>query len=720
MPAEAHSRLFVSAPPGVAPRLCSEVSALGATRARVLGAGVQCRATLDAAYRICLWSRFASHVLLQLETFTVKDEDALYRGARGVDWPAVFPLEATFAVRATLNNAPFAHSGFAAQRVKDAIADTFRAACGKRPSVDKARADIRLHLHVQRTRATLSLDLAGESLHRRGYRDPDAPAPLKENLAAAILDLAGWPSIAARGGALLDPMCGSGTLLLEGAMMAANLAPGLLRARFGFEAWHAHRAGVWQEQRDAARDASKALPPIVGCDIDSAALRCVRESAQRLGLEDAVEVQKRAIDDHPDPRALQPGLLLTNPPYGVRMGDETRLPALYAQLGRLLRCYPGWRAALFTGNPDLVHRLRVPSVARHKLYNGAIACTLFDFGELAGDARAPAPAADSGAGQAFANRLRKNLKHLRRWTRREHIECYRVYDADIPEYAFAIDVYRAASPHAVVQEYAPPESVPAAQAAARRDSVLAVTAELLALPDAGLHYKSRRRQRGNTQYSRQASHGSLEAVSEDGLQYYVNFEDYLDTGLFLHHRLTRRHIRECATGRSFLNLFAYTGTASVSAAAGGATDTLSVDLSHAYLRWAGENLALNGLRDTRHALQHADCIAWMADAALAPRRWDCIFLDPPSFSNSKAMRTTLDVQRDHPALIESASRLLAPGGVLWFATNKRRFKLDTGVRDRFAVRDLSARTTPPDFVRRPAHQCWEIRPRRGLSPSRGK
>lgn len=703
-------RLFVSAPAGIAERMQSELSTLGVSRTSVLGAGVQCRATLTEAYRVCLWSRLASRVLLRLAVFDMHDEHDLYRGVREVDWPAVFPVEATFAVRSTLDKAPLNHSGYAAQRVKDAVADAYRAARGKRPSVDRVRPDVRLHLHVQRSRATLSLDLAGDGLHRRGYRDSRAAAPLKENLAAAILDLLGWPGIAARGGALLDPMCGSGTLLLEGAMMAANLAPGLHRDRFGFHAWHGHDPEIWRGLLDEARAARREPPPLIGCDIDSTALRRLREASHTLGFEDAITLHKRALDRPLDVGELAPGLLVSNPPYGVRMGESDQLPALYRQLGQLLRGYAGWRAAVFTGNPDLVHRLRIPASARHKLRNGTIPCVLFDFGEMPGrGSDVTAPVAAVGDNDAFGNRLRKNLKHLRRWARRENIDCYRLYDADIPEYAFAIDYFGGEMPHVQVQEYAAPDSVPDAQAAARRALVMSATGEVLAVSDAQLHYKARRRQRGSEQYQRHADERRFDIVAEHGLRFYVNFHDYLDTGLFLHHRLTRRLIHASVEGRSFLNLFAYTGTASVCAAAGGASSTTSVDLSQTYLRWAEDNLALNELSGTTNRLLRADCLAWIEEAGREGRRWDYIFLDPPSFSNSKSMHTTLDIQRDHTALVHAVSGLLAPQGVLLFATNRRRFKLDAGLADEFAIRDLTAATTPPDFARRPPHKCWEFR-----------
>jgi len=260
------------------------------------------------------------------------------------------------------------------------------------------------------------------------------------------------------------------------------------------------------------------------------------------------------------------------------------------------------------------------------------------------------------------------------------------------------------------------------QARRRLKEVMAVVADVLDIPSSHAVLKVRSRQRGTEQYQRLAEGGSFLEVREAGLRFLVNLTDYLDTGLFLDHRLTRGLIRELAPGRRFLNLFAYTGSATVYAAAGGAASTTTVDLSRAYLEWAARNLELNGLSGSKHGFIRADCLEWLAEAAanrgaagpgvardVGRPEYDLIFLDAPTFSNSKSMEQTLDIQRDHAWLIRSAAALLSPSGVLLFSTNFRRFKLDPGLAAEFAVTDITRQTLPPDFARDPRiHTCIRV------------
>lgn len=715
-------RLFVPAPRGLGDLLAAELQALGASAVRAQSAGADCHTDLAGAYRICLGSRLASRVLLQLAVYEAEDEDGLYRGAREVDWPGVFDSAATFAIRSTLAGSPLRNSAFVGQRVKDAVVDAFRAASGTRPSVRRDHPDVQLHVYAQRRRITLALDLAGESLHRRGYRDAQAAAPLKENLAAGLLLLADWPAIAAAGGGFVDPMCGSGTLLVEAALMATDTAPGLLRDGAGCTAWHGHDADVFAAERAAAQARRRSAGnSIHGSDLDPAALRQAAQAAEQLGL--AVSVQRCAIEAVRPPPGAVAGLLLCNPPYGERL-SAARLPLLYSELGGALRRFPGWRAAVFSASAGLMHRLRLPVLRKVALHNGAIPCDLYDLGHMAqapagaGASPQPEAGADAGtgtdaAGTDFANRLRKNQRRLARWARRERVSCYRLYDADIPEYACALDYYGGAEPAAVLQEYRAPASIDPATAAARAELARQRSAEVLGLPLARVYLRTRQRQRGTEQYQALARQDTPEVIHEGGLRFQVNFTDYLDTGLFLDHRGTRARLRQLAAGKRFLNLFAYTGSATVYAAAGGASSTTSVDMSATYLDWARDNLALNDLLDPdRHRLVQADCLSWLADARRDGARFDLVFLDPPSFSNSKRMDGSFDVQRDHLRLLEAVRPVLAADGLLIFSSNRRRFRLDPGVAALFEVVDITEATRPPDYARaRPPHHCFELRPR---------
>jgi len=431
------------------------------------------------------------------------------------------------------------------------------------------------------------------------------------------------------------------------------------------------------------------------------------------------------LPDAPAPR----GLVAVNPPYGERLGEQRELAQLYARLGETLRTrFAGWHAAVLTGNPPLGLELGIKAKRTHTLFNGPLECRLLRFEIEArhfATKRAPGalPKFDEDAARArpgsdmFANRLRKNLKSLGAWARRGEIACYRVYDADMPEYAFSIDLYQAeVAPSAddpkrwvYLQEYAPPETVEAAKARARREEAFAVIPEVLGVPRDRVHLRVRRRQKRGAQYEKLAAGGEFHTVGEGGLKLLVNFTDYLDTGLFLDHRPTRARIRELAKGKRFLNLFAYTGTATVFAAAGGAVATTSVDLSRTYLDWAKRNLELNGFRDSsRHRLVREDAVEWLA--GLKRERYDLIFLDPPTLSRSKRMAGELDVERDHVRLIHGALARLAPGGLLIFSTNFRKFRLDSASLSALDVRDVTVSTIPKDFARdAKIHHCYELR-----------
>ena len=722
-------QFFATAALGTSDLVATELAAFGATDITTSAGGVAFAGTLGTAYRACLWSRVAQRVLLPVASFPAATPDALYAGVSAIDWPSHLGVDDTFVVDFTSSRSAITHTQFGAQRTKDAIVDGFRAATGRRPSVDTRNPRLRINVHLDRDVASVAIDLAGESLHRRGYRERQGLAPMRETLAAAVLLRSGWPEIAAAGGAFVDPMCGSGTLPIEAALIAGDVAPGLLRARFGFEGWRGHDAPLWQALRDEAharRLAAAAAPlRLFGYDRDPLAVRAAAGNAARAGVAEQVRFAVVEITRLPDAPAAA-GLVAVNPPYGERLGDVAALESTYTELGRRLReGYRGWEAAVFTGNPPLGRKLGIAARRTHRMMNGPIECRLlrlrivpeaFDLPREPGTL----PVFDREAARArpgaamFANRLRKNLANLAAWARRERVSCYRVYDADMPEYAFAIDLYQSAPQGGerwlYVQEYAPPVTVARERARARRQEVLVMLPEVFELPEDRIHLRVRRPQKGTAQYEKLDERREFHVVEEAGLKFEVNFTDYLDTGLFLDHRLTRQRLARLAAGRRFLNLFCYTASASVHAAAGGAASTLSLDLSRTYLEWARRNLTLNGFDAARHELRQVDCLGWLAEDDGA--RFDLVFLDPPTFSNSKRMTDEFDVGRDQGRLVELAMRRLAPDGLLVFSTNFRRFQLDESLRTRYAVTDISAATIPKDFARDPKiHRCFEIRER---------
>ena len=719
---------FAACPRHVPDVLAGELRGLGLNVTREHPAGVSFTGTLRDGYLACLASRTASRVLLTLGTIPVDSVDTMYAAIRAIAWEDHLAPDGTLAFD-VVGQGPawLRHTQFAAQKAKDAVVDRFRERSGARPSVDLSSPDLRLSLSLGRERASLGIDLSGEPLHRRGYRQSGVEAPLKENLAAALLLRCGWPAMAASGGAFVDPMCGSGTLVIEAALITADFAPGLLRRRFGFERWLQHDAGAWNEVREFALARRKlerlGQGRIRGYDREQAAIRAALANSGRSGVGDHLLFERcdlGSLRRAPEPQ----GLVLVNPPYGARLEDESTLGPLYAQLGRqLMECFPGWDAGVFTGNPPLGRALRLRAYRAHTFFNGPIECRLLRF-ELRPDAVEPDPetarrhrleAARARPGSSmFGNRVRKNLAHLEKWARRADVACFRVYDADMPEYAFAIDLYGNDQRWACVQEYAPPETVSLEAARGRRDEALAALPEVLGLPAERIVMRVRRRQRGGEQYEKVGEEAQFHAVREGPYRFLVNFTDYLDTGLFLDHRITRRRIGQLAAGRAFLNLFAYTGTATVYAAGGGAIASTTVDMSRTYLDWARRNLELNGLAGPQHVFVQADCLGWLDEQGRAPsRRYGLIFVDPPTLSRSKRMEREFDVQRDHVPLLRMAGRLLEPDGVIVFSNNFQRFRLDPAVQAEFDVEDLSRATLPEDFARNPKiHVCFLLRQRR--------
>jgi len=714
---------FATAPKNLEALLAEEIRAVGIDNARDTRGGARFSSDLAGAYRVCLWSRVANRVLLQLASFSADSAESLYAGVQAIPWSEHFTTGQTFAIDLNLSSSRLTHSQFAALKAKDAIVDQFRAQTGERPSVDTEQPDIRINIYLYRDQATLYLDLSGGSLHRRGYRARAGAAPLKENLAAAILLRANWPSIARDGGSLVDPMCGSGTLPIEAALIAGDIAPGLLQAQFGFLNWRGHDEDAWQAELLTARTRAEAgrprIPPIRGYDRDPDSVRIARDNVRIAGLQDVVEIRQQALAECAPLNTDERGLLVVNPPYGERLGADSDLAGLYAQLGNVLKSqFQQWQVALFTGNPELARQLGIRSNRQHALFNGPIACKLIHYhvtpesGFVTAQApRGLPPEKRSDGATMFANRLGKNLKNLQRWLKQEQLHAYRLYDADMPEYAIVVDVYEGEQRWVHVQEYQAPKKVDAEKARFRLKEALGVIAEVLAVDESRLFFKLRKQQKGKSQYEKLGDSKHFHEIEESGCRFLVNFQDYLDTGLFLDHRPIRKLIAEHSAGKDFLNLFAYTGTASVYAARGGARTTTTLDMSNTYLEWARRNMRLNGFAGKHHEFIQADCLQWLAQSP-GRQSYDLIFLDPPSFSTSKRMAQTFDVQRDHVSVVRQCLQRLRTNGLLIFSNNLRNFKLDEAALADLDIQDITRQTIPKDFERNPKiHHCFLIRNR---------
>jgi 23S rRNA (guanine2445-N2)-methyltransferase / 23S rRNA (guanine2069-N7)-methyltransferase len=726
-------KCFIACAPGLEKLLAAELKRLCEVDSKVRRAGIDCVLTQPQIYRFCLWSRLANRVLYPLAGFAIDSEKTYYTALKDIDWSRHVNANGSIAVDFFSANSCITHSRYGAQLTKDAVVDWFREKYNERPGVDRETPDIRINVYLFKNRARVSLDMSGQSLHRRNYRTAGGSAPLKENLAAAILLASRWVP---HKETLVDPMCGSATLLIEGAMIAGNIAPGLQRDYFGFLGWRKHDHATWAELIAEAQAQKKLadIPAISGFDIDVRAVEVAKNNIAAAGLSDVIEVEAQDFFADTTPLAGAPGMVVTNPPYGERLEEKAQLGQFYGRLGRALKQRAGgWRLALFTV-PSLQHRTGIDAKPVLTCSNGGIDCQLFSGRIPASRKRVPAmtsadpvkagrSAVATKAGQQtapgisqFADRLRKNLRQIKGWAKSVGATNYRVYDADLPDYAFALDVYHdvnpAKGPYVCLQEYRPPAQIDKDLAELRLASAAQVVIEQLSCVEDNLAVKRRDRQRGDQQYQRIHRSDVFHQVAEGDCKLLINLHDYLDCGLFLDHRKVRHWIGSHADGARFLNLYCYTAAATVHAIGGGVRESVSVDLSQRYLAWAQENMAANGFESDRHRLVRADCSSWI-DQYIArgdSQPFDMIFLDPPTFSNSSATANDWDVQRDHASMIERCMTILSPAGTLIFSNNFRRFKLSEQIPAKYTVQDKTRWSLQRDFSRSSRiHQCWFIR-----------
>lgn len=776
-------KFFATCPKGLESLLLNELKDLHCAAVKETVAGVAFSGDLVTAMQVCLYSRLASRVLLELVTFNCEDDSDLYLGAQGVGYEQYFSSDKTIAVTFNGTNRSIRNTQYGALRVKDAICDRF-VACGlPRPNVQKHQPDVHVVATLKKGEVTISLDLSGQAQFWRHYQRTTGAAPLKENLAAAIVLRSGFDGSQN----FIDPMCGSGTLLLEAAAIATDLAPGLKRSNFGFfnlsfftqptkglrapaapenatpensatDDTELSGSQVWQQliaqaQAKAAAGLERVKQAGVrfyGFDADSQVIAWAQENCEHAGLNEVITLQTCPLEQFTNPCAQDaPCVVVTNPPYGERMGNFNELIALYTTLGQKLRTlFSVGKAAVISSSPELLSCLRLAQDKSYRLFNGALECQLRVFSLHAQPGAGAATSADSAADSAasaaasgvaaeasttvspavvagaevapdFANRLSKNLKHLSKWADREQISAYRVYDADLPEYNAAIDRYNQCY---VIQEYQAPSFIKAHVAQRRLLDMIAATLSVTGAQGDQVIVKSREKQKGESQYEKRDD--ALEyfmEVYEGPVRFRVNLHDYLDTGLFLDARPIRRLLSKLSQGKSFLNLFAYTCTASVMAALGGAKSTCSVDMSRTYLDWGRENFKLNQIdllatasgttsasEQLKHRFIQADCLAYLSTDH--NERYDLIYIDPPTFSNSKRMERSFDVQRDHLQLLANLTRHLNDEGVVIFCTNKRNFALDQGLADYgFSVENITSSTFDPDFKRdQHLHSCFKL------------
>jgi len=374
---------FAPCPRGLEDLLCAELARLGAQDIAGTQGGVSFAGPFDLCYRVNLDSRLASRILWRIAQGSYAQEQDLYQAALRLPWPDWFPSSCTIKVKVSAKRCPLKSLEFVTLRIKDAACDKFKSLSASRPTVETSRPDIRIDAFLDETRFTFYLDTSGEALFKRGWRKAGAEAPLRENLAAGILQLAGWTGDQA----LLDPMCGGGTILQEAVMLAKRISPGLGR-RFAFEKLRNFEPQRWRALCDASRaqQTGDAQPAIFGSDRDAAALRAARANLDAIGQAAAVRLTQADVLDLTAP--AEAGVLITNPPYGVRLGDDAELASFYPKLGDLLKQYfPGWRAYILTADLRLPKRIGLAPSRRTPLFNGALECRLYEFKMVAGSMR---------------------------------------------------------------------------------------------------------------------------------------------------------------------------------------------------------------------------------------------------------------------------------------------------------------------------------------------
>lgn len=690
--------------------LADELKALGVNEPKVVQAGVKFKAPEDVLYRCCLWSRIASRFVLVLSEFDVRDDMDLYLGATAINWPSYFDSDKKIVVDFNGTNREIRNSQYGALKVKDAIVDRFTKANLERPSISKENPDLRIHMRLWGENGLLGIDLVGSGLHQRGYRTEAGMAPVRETLAAALVMRSTWDDSKP----LLDPMCGSGTLLIEAAMIAAEIAPGVKREYWCFEALKGFDAEAWNVIKAEARVKSrrsgkKVTVHFYGFDSDPRVIKTARDNARRAGVENLITFDVGDAAKLEKPENFESGVVLCNPPYGERLGSHPGLIALYSEFGvRLKSQFGGCTASIYSASDELLSCLRMRAEKQYKLNNGALPCIQKNYqisGKAAAQSDETQQSSDQQVAPDFANRLKKNIAKISKWAKKEGLECFRVYDADLPEYNVAIDFYKS---QIVIQEYAAPKTIAEEKARRRLMNILRATIQVTGADANDVILKVRERQKGTSQYQKLGEGSRYMEVKEYDVNLLVNLHDYLDTGLFLDHKVTRRNLSRMAAGKDFLNLFAYTGSATVHAAQGGAKSTLTVDMSKTYLEWAQKNMKLNGHVGNHHQFLQADCLQWLQQAN---DDYDLIFIDPPTFSNSKRMAQTFDVQRDHIMLMENLKRMLRKDGQVVFSNNKRNFKMDFDGLEKLGLRaeNISSKTLPLDFARnKQIHNCWII------------
>jgi 23S rRNA (guanine2445-N2)-methyltransferase / 23S rRNA (guanine2069-N7)-methyltransferase len=694
-------KFLITCPKGLENLLQTEIENFGGEDIRQTVGGVYAQGSLKDYYTVLMSSRLCNRVLIELFDLNLENVQTLRKSSEHFSWLNHFDETKTFSINFRGRGDLIKNSMFGAQVIKDGLCDYFRHHTGMRPSVFKKQPDVRIIAYLNRGVVRVYIDPYGLSCHQRGARIAQGDAPIKENIAAAMLRHADWDSRACENYALIDPFCGSGTLLIEAMQMFYKRAPGLDRDKNSLMHWKQHDSSLWEKiTLDALATYKKALekvpPLVIGLDKNKKVIAEARKNITAAGLDTQISISCRDIKNISKPKHLKQGLVICNPPYGERLDEVEALIPTYQALGRGLKNhFDGWSLAVITSEERLSKAIGLKSYKRYQLKNGSLDCQLALF-KLSKDNNFNPSALDKFRPETkmLFNRLKKNQARLSPWLKVQGISSFRLYDADLPEFNAVVDVYK---DYVHVQEYAPPKSVDEQKALSRLQMMVAALAQF-GFERNKIVLKQRVRQRGSQQYQKLNQDGGRLIGKDGSVQCYLNLYDYLDTGLFLDHRRLRQSFAN-SKNKQFLNLFCYTGVASLHAAIS-QNITTNVDLSKTYLNWAKDNFRLNHLTINKHQFIHADVMEWIEESNL---EYDVIFCDPPSFSNSKRMKNTFDISREHPRLIDGCMRRLTLRGELYFSTNLKRFKLDEQILEKFEVINVTEDYRSKDFLNARLH-----------------
>lgn len=699
---------FVSCPKHLELLLKDELLNLGAEKAAEGLAGVHASATAEVWLQAVMWSRLANRIYLKIESAVCADQKGLYKAIAAIQWSALCKeIPKTLSIKFNGTNKELKNTHFSSQVTKDAICDQMNEAYGFRPKVVKSDGHLSVYARLKYKQLEIYQDITGHSLHQRGYRGTNTLAPLKENLAAAVLLRAGWPEAAANNHNLIDPMCGSGTLLTEGWQMACDMAPNLQLKSHALFSWHGFDSNLWTQMMiDAEKRCAAGMEnykgQVIGVDHHKDSITQANQNLDNLPHNKRISFQYQTLDKFRIPP--RNNLIVCNPPYGVRL--QKNYLSSWIQLRDWLKTkVKDAKAAILTPDEAKGWLLGYRGANSYALLNGAIPIQLRLF-DVKPDNQLDVPEGQlfalPAAAQMLANRLKKNKNNLNQWLEQNQIEAYRLYDADLPEYAVAIDCYQN---HVHIQEYQAPKTIDPKRAALHLHHVMLAVQSVIQPKAEKIYLKTRQIQKDNQQYDKFNDEEDRFVINEQGRKYLVDLEQYLDTGLFLDHRWLRNQVQAESKGKKVLNLFSYTGAISVAAAKGQAQSVTSVDTSKTYLKWAEDNFALNSLRSPHHKFVRADVMSYLSRSK---EQFDLIIADPPTFSNSHSRDEDWEVQKDHQKLIDACMEILSKTGVLYFSNNFKKFALDIDIKEKYSVKNITDKSFDPDFKQSKIHHCYQI------------